>query len=139
MVVDKQFHHDFGMKMGHAPIADKVVCVDFDATMFPWGPLIDHEAKPLPGAKEAIRAFNDAGWTVVIFTSRMSQTWLDDAGEDQRTHIDYITGLCARNGIPFDYITGEKVPAQAYIDDKAIEFTGDNWSQIQKRVLSLGK
>lgn len=137
MTGDKQFHHDFGMKAGHAPIAEKVVCVDFDSTIFPWGPLIDYEAKPIAGAVNAVRAFVDKGWKVVIFTSRMSHTWLADAGEEERVHRDYISYLCARWGIPFDYITGEKIPAQAYIDDKAIEFTGDNWAQIQERVLAL--
>lgn len=137
MTGDRQYHHEFGMKAGHAPIADKVVCVDFDGTMFPWGPLLNYEAEPLPGTVSAIRAFVDKGWKVVLFTSRMSPTWLEDAGESREVHIDYITGLCARYGIPFDYITGEKIPAQAYIDDKAIEFTGSNWPEIQERVLSL--
>ena len=127
------------MKQGHAPIADKVVCVDFDGTLFPWGPLFNEAAIPNEGAVRAMNAFADAGWHIVIFTSRMSRQWLQDAGESRDAHYDYIKGLCRRNNIPFNRILGEKIPAQAYIDDKAIEYTpkDSNWDIIQQRVLDL--
>ncbi len=138
-MIDKQFHHDYGMAKGHAPIADKVVCVDFDSTLFPWGPLFNLEAEPNPGAIRAMNAFAEAGWHIVIFTSRMSRKWLADAGESRDDHYNYIKELCRKNGIPFHRILGEKIPAQAYIDDKAIEYTpsNPNWDIIQQRVLAL--
>jgi hypothetical protein len=132
-----QAHHDYGMKLGHAPIAAKKVCVDFDGTLFPWGPLFNEAAQPEPGAADALRAFAEAGWHIVIFTSRMSRQWLQDAGESRNDHYAYISGLLKRNNIPYDRILGEKIPAQAYIDDKAIEYTGTNWDVIKERVLSL--
>lgn len=132
-----QAHHDYGMKMGHAPIADKKVCVDFDGTLFPWGPLFNENAPPEPGAVEAMKAFADAGWHIVIFTSRMNRQWLQDSGESRDEHYRYIRDLLRKNNIPFDRILGEKIPAQAYIDDKAIEYTGTNWDAIKERVLSL--
>jgi hypothetical protein len=136
--LSKTFQHKYGMKNGHAPIASKVVCVDFDATLFPWGPLFNPDAKPLDGAAEAVRAFAEAGWTVVIFTSRMSRQWLASSGEKREDHIRYIRQLCRDNDIPYSRIIGEKIPAQAYIDDKAIEYDGTNWDSIRERVLSLG-
>lgn len=132
----KDFHHDYGMKKGHAPIADKVICVDFDATLFPWGPLMNPDAKPLAGAVDATRKFAGAGFKVVIFTSRLSDRWLEDSGNDAIEQQQYVYDMCIKNGIPFTEITGEKIPAVAYIDDKAIEFTGTNWDDIAERVLT---
>lgn len=134
----KKDQHDYGMKMGHSPVAEQVVCVDFDATLFPWGPLMNKDAQPLPGAAEAVNAFADNGWRVVIFTSRMSPSWLTFAHEDEYTQRAYVAYMLNKYSIPFHEITAEKVPAQAYIDDKAIEFNGTNWPQIQERVLGYG-
>lgn len=136
--LSKEEQREYGLKAGHSPVAAKVVCVDFDATLFPWGELFNPNAKPLPGAADAVRAFADAGFDVVIFTSRMSRQWLQYAGENRDAHYSYISGLMKKHGIPFNRIIGEKIPAVAYIDDKAIEFTGDNWDAIKQRVLSLG-
>lgn len=137
MTGDKEFHHEYGMKNGHAPIADKVVLVDFDGTLFPWGPLMNWEAKPLPGAVDAMRAFNYAGLKISIFTSRMSERWLEHSGNDRAEQYEYVWKMCTSWGIPFNEIIGEKVPAIAYIDDKGIEFTGKNWPEIQKRLVPV--
>src|SRR5688572_15778916 len=96
MQMSKEEQTEYGMKAGHAPVARKVVCVDFDGTLFPWGKLLDPNTKPEPGAAEAVRAFAEAGWTVVVFTSRMSRTWLRFAGEDREVHQTYITDLMKR-------------------------------------------
>jgi hypothetical protein len=123
--------------------------VDFDATLFPWGPL-DDDSPPLPHAKKALVAFRRAGYRIVIFTSRLSHTWhrheiqresdegymnwlirVVDFSTEQREHV--IKTL-KKHKIPFDDITSEKVPAEYYIDDRAIEFRGD-WSDVMQRVL----
>jgi hypothetical protein len=36
--------------------------------------------------------------------------------------------------IPYDTITAEKVPAEYYIDDRAIAFRG-SWLQVKKEVM----
>lgn len=131
----KQFHHDYGMANGFAPIAHKVICIDFDSTLYPWGILFNWEAEPIPGAAECVRALKKAGYHIVILTSRMSPSWLEDAGESGKEHLDYIMWLLSKHGIPWDRITSEKVPAEHYVDDKAIEFTGNNWPEIQQRLL----
>lgn len=137
MTGDKQYHHDYGMAKGHAPMADKVICVDFDATLFPWGPLMNWEAFPLAGAPSAVRKIAMQGYKIVIFTSRMSDRWLSDSGNDKSEQYEYVWKMCRKFDIPFTEITGEKIPAIAYIDDKAIEFTGTNWPEIAERVVSL--
>jgi hypothetical protein len=122
----------------HPPVAEGVICIDFDATLFPWGGISD-DIQPLPGAVETVKALKDKGYKIVIFTSRMSPTWWKAEGweNDMYTNITQWGIVCdrlIRYGIPFDLITCEKVPAIAYIDDKAIEFRGD-WEEIRKRLI----
>ena len=133
----KKFQHTYGMVKGHSPMAKNVVCVDFDATIFPWGPLINYEAEPLPGAVEAMKAIKASGKQIAIFTSRMSDRWLAYSGNSKEEQYNYVAAMCDAWDIPWDEITGEKIPTIAYIDDKAIEFTGDNWKEIQERVVNL--
>lgn len=144
--------HDYGMAKGHSPVADKVVCVDYDGTIFPWGPLISYQTPPIAGAVQAVKAFAEAGFRVVIFTSRMSPTWLkatygDEGWEQSREYQRmYIETMLDAYEIPFDDITCEKVPAVAYVDDKALtklpsdhpDFTGGDWATARDVVLSRG-
>lgn len=131
---------DEGVKSaGHPPSASKRICVDFDQTLYPFGDLFGGHP-PLAGAVDAMRKINNAGFTIYIFTSRLSPAWWTAEGWDhgvaenqQRTYIDYVL---TRDGIPYHHLTGEKVPSLAYIDDKAIEFTGANWGEIAERVLT---
>jgi len=58
----------------HPPIANRLIMVDFDGTIVPWGELMASRP-PFPGVADALRRFRDAGWRIGIFTSRMSRTW----------------------------------------------------------------
>lgn len=118
--------------------AGTTICVDFDATLVPWGEL-DDDAPPLPGAVEFMRKAKERGYRLVIFSSRLSASWLTEQfGErdlpmmynEQRRHI---AERLRQHGIPFDDMTSEKVPARWYIDDRAIEFR-NNWDEIAERV-----
>jgi ribonucleotide monophosphatase NagD (HAD superfamily) len=120
---------EYGLKHGHSPIAEKVVCIDYDGTLFPWGELFAYN-QPLPGAVEAMKRLKEAGFTIVIFTSRLSPTWLEAEGQSEIVQRQYIQRQLDKYLIPWDYITSEKVPAVAYVDDKAIFFEGDNWRRI---------
>lgn len=129
----------FALEHGHPPVAHNTICVDFDQTLYPYGDLFgDHP--PLPGAVEAMRAFKAAGLRIIIFTSRLSPAWWRSEGWDEYTawkdQVVYISSILARDEIPFDGLTGEKIPAIAYIDDKAVEFK-NNWEEVQERVLAL--
>ena len=114
--------------MNAPPSAAKVVCIDFDGTIAKWGGLHVFPA-PLPGAAQALRELHDAGYTIVIFTSRLSPAWLaadyasfgfsspDEFGASNQRYVeDYLD----RHDIPFDDITAEKRAAEAYFDDRAV-------------------
>jgi hypothetical protein len=112
----------------HPPIANKVACIDFDGTIVPWGPLMETR-DPFPGAPEAIQALKANGYTIVIYTSRLSPAWLAArwpkqpliaSEQKQRAHI---IDILDRHHIPWDSMTAEKVPAEVYFDDKAIRVT----------------
>src|SRR3990167_3403200 len=118
---------------GIAPSGRGVVLVDFDATLYPWRAIMS-EPDPLPGAVEALGRLRRAGKRIVIFTSRLSGAWLAEtqyAESEQREHIER---LLVRDGIPYDALTAEKLPAEFYIDDRAIRFDGD-WPPIVDWIL----
>ena len=125
---------------GHPPSATGRVCVDFDQTLYPFGELFG-DRQPIEGAVEAMRKIKESGKTIYIWTSRLSPDWWTKEGWDhaeaERQQITYMTWLLNRDGIPFDHMTGEKLPGLCYIDDKAIEFTGTNWPEIAERVAAL--
>lgn len=128
--------HEFGMAKGHPPMADKLLMVDFDKTIVPWGPLMEPK-DPLPGAVDAIKALVARGYRIGIFTSRLSQSWLLSAfGMVEFKHEEqeaYVRETLDRAGIPYEFVTAEKLPAEAYIDDKAIFFNGD-WQDALRGV-----
>ena len=107
----------------HPPVAEGVVLVDFDGTIVPWGRL-EGPFDPLPNAAAAVQSLKNMGFTIGIFTSRLSPTWHRAEGRDpelgiaEQTHI--IRVALFANNIPFDFITAEKVPAILYLDDKAM-------------------
>lgn len=74
---------------------------------------------PNPGAKEFLEALRDAGWHIIVHTTRgkeIMEWWLQEHG----LHYDDI------NENP--YLQGEnpgKPIATIYLDDRAIQFRGD--------------
>jgi hypothetical protein len=100
--------------------------VDFDGTIAPWGSLFGFP-EPLPGAAEAVRRLKAAGYRVVIFTSRLSPTWHNaegwNHGEATVKQVEYLREYCERFGIDADAATAEKIPAEVYLDDRAMGVT----------------
>lgn len=92
----------------------KTVCIDFDGVLAQYsgwkGP--DHLGEPMAGAREFLQALADMGFEIVIHTTRnplIVTAWVSGHGFD---------GLIGG-------ITNQKVPAVAYIDDRAICFRGN--------------
>jgi hypothetical protein len=110
-----------------------VVCVDFDGTLFPYRPLYEQNP-PMPNAVETMWWLKAQGYKIVIFTSRLSPSWLEESGESEQRSLGWVEGLLVQNNIPYDMITAEKVPAEYYIDDRAIAFRG-SWLQVKKEVM----
>jgi hypothetical protein len=110
-----------------------VVCVDFDGTLFPYRPLYEQNP-PMPNAVETMWWLKAQGYKIVIFTSRLSPSWLEESGESEQRSFAWVEGLLVQNNIPYDMITAEKVPAEYYIDDRAIAFRG-SWLQVKKEVM----
>ena len=95
----------------------RTICIDFDGT------LIEHYASPYdpaaplepvqPGAAPFVDRLIDDGFTVVCLTARPPEQ------HDQiRSHL-YAAGVFVH------CVTNVKLPALAYIDDRAIGFWGD--------------
>ena len=119
------------------PIARKVVLIDFDDTIAPFGYLFGFP-EPFPGISKFTRSLKDQGYTIGIFTSRLSPTWMRSADTEnnvkrfERNQRNYIDDYCERFDIEYDFATAEKVPCEAYIDDKAVRFEG-SWAPIAER------
>lgn len=124
---------DLTLRRGYPPSAHRVVCVDYDGTLFPFG-YLDADPEPLPGAAEAMRRLQAHGYRIVVFTSRMSPTWLASTGHTAAEASERVAASLRRHGIPFDDITADKVPAAWYIDDRALRFDGD-WPPITDFIL----
>lgn len=122
----------------------KRVMIDFDKTIYSsksgWndGKLND---EPFRGAKEAINKLKEKGYEIVIFTSRASEGNAKEYDYDLEDEIQSIKNYLANAGIYFDRITGDKLAADFYIDDKVVLIKNGNWdavmSQIEKREKSL--
>ena len=122
----------------------KRVMVDFDKTIHPYkkgwndGKLED---PPYPDAKGSIDKLKNAGYEIVIFSTRVSQGAADEFKTDTEDELQNISNYLKNYGIYFDRITGDKIAADFYIDDKAVTIKNGNWkdvlSQIKTREKSL--
>ena len=120
------------------------VMIDFDKTIYSaksgWndGRLEDD---PFPGAKKSIDTLKKKGYEIVIFSTRASQGAAEEFQNNLEDEIQNINNYLVNHGIYFDRITGEKLAADFYIDDKVVLIKDGNWkdvmSQIKKREKSL--
>lgn len=100
------------------------ICVDFDGVVHKYsqgykdGTIYD---EPIEGAISAMAKLQRKGFRVAIFTARREYLeiglWLKK--HDVKKEIDFNTMI----------ITSTKIPAMAYIDDRAIRFNG-NWQDM---------
>ena len=100
------------------PKAGHTICVDFDGVIhkyskgFQDGEIYD---PPIEGAIDALHKLKERGYNVVILTSRNNT-------------IPKVKEWVKKYLGPDIEVTNRKLPALAYIDDRAIRFT--NWDDI---------
>jgi hydroxymethylpyrimidine pyrophosphatase-like HAD family hydrolase len=113
----------------------KRICVDLDGVIHRYS-LKYHDGSlydiPMKGARDFMQKLKDRGFCVVIFTARPLD--VPDYNEGIKTVEEWLD----RFKIPYDYVTSLKVPATAYIDDRAIHFDGD-WNQVEKNLEKIEK
>jgi hypothetical protein len=111
---------------------NNVACIDFDGTLFPFRPLYEHN-DPIQGAVEAMWWLKSLGYKVVIYTSRLSPSWLSESGESFDKSYRWVEDRLTEFNIPYDDITAEKIPAEFYVDDRGIAFRG-SWAAVKAEI-----
>lgn len=107
-----------------------IIAVDFDGTLVGESP--DGELFPIAGAREALTELRRQGHRIVIHTCRT--TLANDDGMLTQ-EVDLIEQTLADFAIPFDEIyVGDKLIADAYVDDRAVPFRG-RWDETSTAVL----
>ena len=97
------------------------VLIDFDGVMMQRGNgSIYAKGRPIAGALQAIKGLKDLGYEIKIFTTRASS---------EGSGVEMVESWLLDYGVKHDGITGEKLDAEYYIDDKAIAFRG-NWEDV---------
>lgn len=93
----------------------KVICIDFDGTISK----VHGFTEPNPGAIEFINKYIDE-FDLVVFT-------VD--GDNHFRQRD-INEWLKKHGVKREmYVTGTKIPAALYIDDRAFRFEGE-WPEL---------
>lgn len=84
----------------------------------------------LEGAKETIDELSK-NYQIVIFTTRVSEAQNEESIDQIKKDIeDWLN----KNEVYFDFITSDKLAAEAYIDDKAYRFE-NNWEEIKEKLV----
>jgi hypothetical protein len=86
--------------------------------------------EPFVGAKEVIDFLRKNGYEIVIFTSRASVGNCKEMGSDRQDQINQVADWLDNNDIYYDKITGDKLAADFYIDDKAIHIPNGDWNVV---------
>lgn len=107
-------------------MSKQTICIDFDGVIHGyskgWTTAEDVYDEPTPGAKEAIAKLRETFKVVVMSTRFRNNKGLWAASRWLEKHEIHV-----------DDMSHTKVPAVAYIDDRAINFAGD-WTSVLRDV-----
>jgi hypothetical protein len=109
------------------------ILIDFDGVIHKYsegwkdGSIYD---EPIEGCREFINKLKNSGYTVIIFTARLSHT--NDSDEQE----SMIKNWLSKYDIKVDGITCQKLPAEIYIDDRGLRFEGKFDELFYKTVIS---
>lgn len=107
-------------------MSKQTVVFDFDGVIHSytsgWHGAYVADDPVVPGIREAIQSIRDAGYRVVVVSTRCASP------EGRGTVRRYLRD----NGIEVDDVTKEKPPAIVYIDDRAICFRGDTGTLLNQ-------
>lgn len=123
-------------------IEQRRAMIDLDGTIHKYskgyadGTIYDD---PFEGAKKVIDWLKDKGFEIVIFTSRASKENARIMGGSHENEIEKVENYLKYHNIHFDRVTAEKLPADFYVDDKAIVIKNGDWDAVLKVIKSRNK
>jgi len=122
----------------------KAIAIDFDGVIHKYskgwqdGTIYD---EPFEGWDSAIYNIQNAGYSVFIFSTRSAEQiveWYNNLTKNREVMFNMKKipdDILFWNERSIVGVTNKKLPAVAYIDDRAILFT--NWDDIVKKVLEI--
>jgi len=116
--------------------------IDLDGTIHKYskgyadGTLYDN---PFEGAKRTIDWLKNNGYEIIIFTTRASEENSKVMGGNHEEEIEKVENYLKHHDIYFDRITAEKLPADFYVDDKAIVIKNGDWDAVLKTIKTRTK
>jgi hypothetical protein len=118
----------------------KTLAIDFDGVLHGYskgwqgGKIYDD---PIPGAKAGMQKLMDAGYELVIFSTRNYDRFGVD-GDLQANQVNEMTAWLDEHDIPYHRIHTEpgKPLCKLFVDDNAYRFEGD-WAKAVKDIETI--